>query len=141
MVLCKKLILILIFIILIFILQLSSNAFIRNCKMPTYNWKFQEYFNDGNYADVLIEISTDNPTLAKNIVMNHIIKMSRFGIPKIVLTSKGKTAITHSNDVRASNLPYIIIDYALFQKILCLQPNITSELNHMASPFIPGSRH
>jgi len=59
--------------------------------MPTYNWKFQECFNDGTYNEVIIEISTDNPTLAKNIVMNHIIKMSRFGIPRIVLTSKGKT--------------------------------------------------
>lgn len=117
--------------------QLSSNFL---TKMPTYYWKFQELFSKENNVDVYIELVADNSIKAKNIIMNYIMKMSRFGIPKIVLTHKGKTAITHSNDARARNLPYVNIDYALFQKILCLQPSVAFELNHMASPFIPLSR-
>jgi hypothetical protein len=109
--------------------------------MPTYYWKFQEQFNTGNNGDVYIEIIADNPIKAKNILMNHIIKMSRFGIPRIFLTPKANTVITHSNDERASNLPFINIDYLLFQKILCFQPRIAFELNHNAKPFIPNAKH
>jgi hypothetical protein len=109
--------------------------------MPTYYWKFQEQFNTENYADVYIEIITDNPINAKEILMKHIIKMSRFGIPRIFLTSKGKTVISHSNDERARILPFINIDSPLFQKILSLQPRVAFEFNHRAKPFIPNAKH
>lgn len=106
--------------------------------MPTYYWKFQECFNTGKYVDVYIEIVSDEIEKSKHILMNYIIKMSRFGIPIIFITPKDKTIISHSNDVRASNLPFISIDYQLFQKILSLQPSLVFELNHQANPFIPN---
>jgi hypothetical protein len=109
--------------------------------MPTYYWKFQEHFNKENYTDVYIEIITDNPIQAKQILMKHIIKMSRFGIPRIFLTSNGKTVISHSNDERASILPFVNIDSPLFQKILSLQPRVAFEFNHQAKPFIPNTKH
>ena len=109
--------------------------------MPTYYWKFQEHFNTENYIDVYIEIITDNPTNAKKILMKHIIKMSRFGIPRIFLTFNGKTVISHSNDERAIILPFINIDSSLFQKILSLQPRVAFEFNHRAKPFIPNAKH
>jgi len=92
--------------------------------MPTYYWKFQERFNTGIYADVCIKIHADNLENAKKILVNHIIKMSRFGIPRIFITPKANTGISHSNDIRAINLPFINIDYPFFQKILCFQPNL-----------------
>jgi len=106
--------------------------------MPTYYWKFQEVLNTGIQAELFIKISTDSPDKAKKILMNHIIKMSRFGIPKIFITPKAKIVISHSNDMRVHNLQFITIDYLVFQKILCLQPIRAFELNHNAMPFIPN---
>ena len=93
-------------------------------QMPTYYWKFQEHFNKVIMADIYIKLIADNPEHAKNILVNHIIKMSRFGIPRIFITPKANTCISHSNDIRAINLPFINIDYPFFQKILCLQPSL-----------------
>lgn len=111
--------------------------------MPAYSWKFQELFDNGIYYDIDIKINADNPEDAKKIIMNHIIKMTRFGIPRIFITSKGKIVISHSNDSRARNLLFVNIDYLLFQKILCVQPSVYFELNGQAAPFIPNtkSRH
>lgn len=104
--------------------------------MPIYYWKFKEYFNNGNYLDVIIEMPASNIILAKKKMISYIIKQSRFGNPKIVLTPKGKTVFTHSNDKRANNMPYADINYLIFQKILCMNPYSALELNHMPIPFI-----
>lgn len=66
--------------------------------------------------------------------------MTRFGIPKIFITPKANTVISHSNNIHANNLPYITIDYLLFQKILYLEPKIAFTLNHQANPFIPNAK-
>ena len=72
--------------------------------------------------------------------MSHIIKMTRFGIPRIFITLQCNTVISHSNDASARNLLFVNIDYTLFQKILCMQPNIGFELNLQAAPFVPKSK-
>ena len=109
--------------------------------MPIYYWKFQEHFSTEKKTDVYIEIISDNPKIARRILMKHIVKMSRFGIPRIFLTSSDKTIISHSNDARANILPFINIDYQLYQKILCLQPRRVFEFNHNAKTFIPNARN
>lgn len=109
--------------------------------MPTttYYWTFLERFNTGLYADVSIKITTDNPDKARTILMDHIINASRFGYPRIFISPKGDTIISHSNDLNTRNLPFIDIDFLIFDKILHLYPKIVLELNHQAKPFIPKS--
>lgn len=103
--------------------------------MPMYSWKMREIFDDTIMRDINIRITANNSIDAKKIIMNHIVKITRFGIPRIYITSNGKTVISHSNEIRARNLPFITIDYVLLEKILEIQPNV--ELNQHASPFIP----
>jgi hypothetical protein len=107
--------------------------------MPKYYWKFEKEFSTGCNNDVYIQVDADTPSQARSILVNHIIKMTRYGMPRLFKTSKGNILISQSNDARVVNLPYIDIDYSLFQKILCFTPNVIPELNHLAQPFIPGS--
>lgn len=126
---------------IILFLQVLSLPFFA---MPRYYWKFQERFSSSadsyvdNYADVCIDIVSDSLQQARNILINHIMKMSRYGIPRIFITPKGDTVVSHSNDARAISLPFINIDYPIFQKILYFQPNTAFELNSQAKPFIPS---
>ena len=106
--------------------------------MPTYYWKIQALLNTGIHAELFITINTNTPERAKKILITHIIKMTRFGIPRLFITPKAKIVISHSNDVRISNLPFINIDYLLLQKILSFAPSLSFELNHNAIPFIPN---
>lgn len=106
--------------------------------MPKYSWKFQELFSNGNIADIDIRISADNKDKAKKILLIHIIKMTRYGIPRIYITPKGNTIIRHSNETRAHSLPFVNIDYDFLQKIQSIQPTTVFEFNHQASPFVPS---
>ncbi len=106
--------------------------------MPLYSWKMCEVFDDTIMRDINIRITANHPNDAKQIIMKHIVKITRFGIPRIYITSNGKTVISHSNEIRANKLPFITIDYLLLEKILNMQPNI--ELDSRASPFIPFNK-
>jgi hypothetical protein len=109
--------------------------------MSKYSFEFNEILNNGDNILVCLKINTiaNEPIRAKNILVQYIIKVSRFGIPKIILTPKGNTIISHSNDERANDMPFVNIDYEILQKIQSTQPKTVFKFNHLASPFIPIS--
>jgi hypothetical protein len=107
--------------------------------MPKYNYTFTEKFSDRKTINVCITIKSDSLEKSRSILIHHIIKMTRFGIPRIFITTKGNTFISHSNEKRADNMPFIDIDYDIFVKIQYMKPEHVFEFNHLASPFIPSS--